>query len=315
MASAPAATPDRSPALLAACAFRSMRGEEAMEPTEVLRALTATTSVASELGLSVEDAIVLQHANRLAVRLVPCGVLARVAATVRRNQEVAAFELGLARRFEEADSPVAVVEPRVEPLVYVRNGFAITYWKYYEPLPADNITPAEYAQALERLHACMRQLHVIAPHFTDRIDEAQSIVRDRSQSPDLVDADRELLTNSLRSLRWAVVDRSANEQLLHGEPHAGNLLRTTSGMRFIDFETCCYGPVEFDIAHAPGEVGDHYALADRLQLRNCRILTLAMVAAWRADRDDVFPNGREMRDQMLSKVREALDRHGIDVRH
>ena len=286
-----------------------------MESTEVSRALTATTSVASELGLSVEDAIVIQRANRLTVRLVPCDVLARVAATIRRNQEIAAFELEMARRFEEADSPVAVLEPRVEPLVYVRDGFAITYWKYYEPLAAGDITPVEYAQALERLHAGMRQLSVTAPHFTDRVDQAQSIVQDRSQSPELVDADRELLSNSLRSLRRAVVDRGADEQLLHGEPHPGNLLSTTSGLRFIDFETCCTGPVEFDIAHAPDEVGDHYARADRLLLRDCRILMLAMVAAWRADRDDVFPNGREMRDVLISQVREALERHGIDVRH
>lgn len=285
-----------------------------MEPTEVSLALAATTSVASELGLDVEEAIVLQHANRLTVRLVPCDVLARVAATVRRNQEVAAFELGMAIRLEGTDSPVAVLEPRVEPLVYVRDGFAITYWKYYEPLPASAISPAEYAQALERLHSGMRRLDVIAPRFTDRVDEAQSIVEDRSQSPDLLDADRELLTNTLRTLRHAVLDRSTNEQLLHGEPHPGNLLSTRSGMRFIDFETCCYGPVEFDIAHAPEEVGEHYARADPLQLRDCRILSLAMVAAWRADRDDVFPNGRELRDELLGTIRQALDRHGIDVR-
>ena len=137
-----------------------------------------------------------------------------------------------------------------------------------------SLTPAaraEYAQTLERLHTGMRQLDAPAPHFTERVEEAQSIVRDRSQSPELIDADRELLTNSMRSLRRAVVDRGADEQLLHGEPHAGNLLRTTSGMRFIDLETCCYGPVEFDIAHAPDAVGDHYALADPLLLRDCRI--------------------------------------------
>ncbi len=286
-----------------------------MESTEVSRALTATTSVASELGLNVKDAIVIQNANRLAVRLVPCDVLARVAATVQRNQEVAAFELEIARQFEKSDSPIGVLDPRVEPLVYVRDSFAITYWQYYDPLPAGDIAPAEYAHALQRLHADMRQIVVTAPHFTDRVDEAQAIVEDHSQSPNLVDEDRELLTNSLRSLRRSIVDRGADEQLLHGEPHTGNLLRTTSGMRFIDLETCCYGPVEFDIAHAPDEVGDHYALADRLLLRDCRILMLAMVAAWRADRDDAFPKGREMRDALLSRLREALDRHGIDVRH
>jgi len=286
-----------------------------MEATEVSRRLTATTAVASELGLLVEETIVIQPANRLTVRLLPCDVLARVAATVRRNQEIATFEIEVARRLEEIDSPIAVLDPRVEPLVYLRDGYAITLWKYYDPLPAADITPAAYAQALERLHTGMRQLDVTAPHFTDRVDQAQSIVGNRSQSPELVDADRELLTNTLRSLRRAVVDRGANEQLLHGEPHAGNLLSTTSGMRFIDFETCCIGPVEFDIAHAPDEVGDHYPLADQLLLRDCRILKLAMVAAWRAYRNDVFPNGREMRDSLLSEIREALKRHDIDVRH
>jgi thiamine kinase-like enzyme len=284
-----------------------------MEPTEVSRGLAATTADASELGLSVDHASVIQNANRLAVRLLPCDVLARVASPVRQNHEVAAFELEMARHFEEADCPIAVLEPRVEPVVHVRDGFAITYWKYYEPLPVADTTLAEYAQALEHLHACMRQLDSPAPHFTDRVEEAQSIVRDRSQSPELIDADRELLANSLRSLRLAVVDRGADEQLLHGEPHTGNLLRTTSGVRFIDLETCCYGPVEFDIAHAPDEVGDQYVLADPLLLRDCRILVLAMVAAWRADRDDDFPNGRAMRDALLSLIREALDRQGIAV--
>lgn len=286
-----------------------------MEPTVVSRALAATVSLASELGLIVDDAIVIQNSNRLAVRLVPCDVLARVAAPVRRNHEVAAFELEMAQGLRGANSLVGVLEPRVEPIVHVRDGFAVTFWKYYEPLPAGDITPAEYAQALEGLHATLRQLAVGAPHFTDRVDEAQAIVRDRSRSPDLADADRELLTNTLRSLRRAVVDRDSNEQLLHGEPHAGNLLKTANGIRFIDLETCCYGPVEFDIAHVPIEVGRRYTSADRLQLRDCRILMLAMIAAWRADRDDELRNGHEKRDVLLKEIRKALDHYGIDVRH
>lgn len=283
-----------------------------METAEVSRALTATTSVASELGLNVDDAIVLQNANRLAVRLVPCDVLARIATTVRRNQEAAAFELEMARRLAETNSPVEVPEPRVQPLVYVRDGFAVTYWTYYEPQSGE-VPPDEYAGALERLHAGMRRLDVAAPHFTDRVEEAHSIVRDSSRSPELGDADRELLSNALQGLRQAILDRGADEQLLHGEPHAVNLLKTASGLRFIDLETCCYGPVEFDLAHAPDEVSDHYANGDRLLLRDCRILVLAMVAAWRADRDDQFPNGREILAAFLGLVREGLGRHGSYV--
>ena len=285
--------------------LRDARHDTTMHTSQIQPAVDAAVSSASELGLSVEDASVIQNSNRLAVRLLPCDVLARVAASVRRNHEGAAFEVEMARQLEEADCPIAVLEPRVEPRVHLRDGFAITYWRYYEPLPAADTTLAEYAQTLERLHAGMRQLDASAPHFTDRVEEAQAIVRDRSQSPELIDADRELLTHSLRSVRRAVGDRGADEQLLHGEPHAGNLLRTTGGMRFIDLETCCYGPVEFDIAHAPEEVGDHYALADPLLLRDCRLLMLAMIAAWRADRDDDFPNRRAERDALLSMIRKT----------
>jgi len=284
-----------------------------MEPAAVSRALAAAISVASGAGLTVDDAIVLQSSNRLAVRLVPCDVLARVAAPVRRNHEVAAFELKMARGLGRADSLVGVLEPRVEPIVHVRDGFAMTYWTYYEPLPSGDITPEAYAQALECLHAEMRQVALGAPHFTDRVDEAHAISRDRSRSPELADADRELLTNTLQSLRRAVVDRGATEQLLHGEPHVGNLLNTAHGMRFIDLETCCYGPVEFDIAHTPIEVGRHYTSADRLQLRDCRILMLAMIAAWRADRHDEYSKGRKHREVLISEIRKAVDHYGIDV--
>jgi thiamine kinase-like enzyme len=131
------------------------------------------------------------------------------------------------------------------------------------------------------------------------------LVGNRAHTPELGDADREFLSNTLRELRRAIGQRGADEQLLHGEPHPGNLLRTKKGLLFIDLETCCRGPVEFDIAHAPEEVSEHYPSNQNL-LRECRILTLAMVATWRWDRDDQFPNGRRMGAELLNQVRESL---------
>jgi hypothetical protein len=40
---------------------------------------------------------------------------------------------------------------------------------------------------------------------------------------------------------------------------------------------------------------------------------LAMVAAWRWDRHDQFPNGRRMGVELLSGLRAALGRYGLDV--
>jgi aminoglycoside phosphotransferase (APT) family kinase protein len=273
-----------------------------MQAAEVPRAVAAASSTASALGLTVDDAIVLHDSNKLAVRLLPCDVMARVAPAAH---QVAQFEVELAQRLAPTESPVAALEPRVEPRVYERDGFVLTLWTYYEPVPPREVAPADYAQALERLHAGMRKLDVTTPHFTDRVAEAQRLVASRDLTPALADADRELLADTLRSRRRAIVDRGAPEQLLHGEPHPGNVLRTKDGLLFIDLETCCRGPVEFDLAHVPEEVSERYQDADRALLRECRMLVLAMVAAWRFDPGDQFPDGRRAARELLGALRQG----------
>jgi len=278
-----------------------------MQASEARRAVAAATSIAAALDLTVDDAIVLHDSNKLTLRVLPCDVLARVAHV---GHEVAQFEVDLAQRLAETDSPVAALEPRVEPRVYERDGFAVTLWTYYQPVAPQEVSPADYADALERLHSGMRKLEVTAPHFTDRVAEAQQLVASRDHTPALADDDRALLSTTLRSLRRAIGDRGAAEQLLHGEPHPGNVLSTKTGPLFIDLETCCRGPIEFDLAHVPEEVSERYPDVDHELLRECRILMLAMVATWRWDRDDQFPNGRRMGEELLSQVRAALDRYG-----
>jgi hypothetical protein len=45
------------------------------------------------------------------------------------------------------------------------------------------------------------------------------------------------------------------------------------------FETCCRGPVEFDLAHVPEKVSARYPNVDQVLLAECQRLVLAMVAA------------------------------------
>jgi aminoglycoside phosphotransferase (APT) family kinase protein len=283
-----------------------------MQASEVPRAVAAAKSTAIALDLTVDGAIVLHDSNRLAVRLVPCDVLARVA---HGEHQVARFEVELAQRLAGTESPVATLEPRVEPRVYEREGFEVTLWTYYEPVtPRREVSPADYANALERLHAGMRKLDVTTPHFTDRVAEAQRLVASGDRTPELTDADRELLINTLRSRRQAIGARGAAEQLLHGEPHPGNLLSAKNGLLlFIDLETCCRGPVEFDLAHVPDEVSERYPDADQELLRDCRILALAMVAAWRWDPADQLPNGQRAARELVSALREDPPWPALDV--
>lgn len=279
-----------------------------MQATDIPRAVAAARSSATALGLRVDDAAVLHASNRIAVRLLPCDVLARVAGVA--HQASAAFEVEVARRLAATDSPVAALEPRVEPRAYVRDDFVITLWTYYAPASPRDIAPAELAHALDLLHVGMQQIELPAPHFTARVADAQRLIGDRALTPELAAADRALLGNTLRHLSRAIGDRAAAEQLLHGEPHPGNVLRTQHGLLFIDLETCCRGPVEFDLAHAPEDVSAHYPGVDTDLLRECRMLMLAMITTWRWDRDDRFPNGRQRGMEWLGQLRAALDRDG-----
>lgn len=274
-----------------------------MQPSEVRRAVAAAVTTAASLGLTTGDAVVLHNSNRLAVRLWPCDSLARVAPLDHRGAQ---FEVDLTAALAESGSPVGGLDPRVAPRVHERDGWAVTLWTYYEPASADGIPASAYAGALERLHAGMRGVEIPTPHFTDRVAEAQRLVADPGSTPALPAADRELLAGTLDRLRRSVAGSGRPEQVLHGEPHPGNLLATGRGPLFIDLETCCRGPVEFDVAHAPEDVAENYPGVDREVLRDCRLLVLAMITAWRWDRDDQFPDGLRHAGEGIGRIRAAL---------
>ena len=161
------------------------------------------------------------------------------------------------------------------------------------------------------------------PHFTDRVADAQRLVADPEQTPVLPGTDRDLLRDTLSRLSTEIRGRGTGEQLLHGEPHLGNLLKTRRGLLFVDLETCCRGPVEFDIAHGllPSEDGrmlttegvcEHYPGANQDLVNRCRMLIWAMITTWRWRRDDELPNGRYRAIEGLHQLRAALDRYGLD---
>src|ERR1700722_4418439 len=179
----------------------------------------------------------------------PCDVVARVTppealapVTARASwlsgeayQARLATEVEVVKRLAENATPVAGLDPRVEPRVFVHDGFAITMWTYFAPVRR-MLPSADYAQVLECLHAGLRQIDVPTPHFMDRVAATQHDVASRDVTPDLAETDRTLLANTLRDLSETIVSRRAAEQILHSKPHPGNALKTKNGPLFTDFE-------------------------------------------------------------------------------
>jgi len=259
-----------------------------MEADGVERAMAAVKSAADTLDLPTHNVSIIHNSNKLALHLLPCDVFAQVAYI---GQEVAALEINIAQQLSDAEAPVAALEGRVEPQVYQCDGFAITWWTHYNATPPDQLSTEAYAHALHRLHVGMRSIDAATPHFLDRVEEAEDLVSNRDRTPTLDAAGRQLLLDIFSSARHKISRNGAAEQLLHGEPHPGNVLDTSVGPLFIDFETSCRGPIEFDVAHVPIDVAERYPDLDQDLLDECRRLVLAMVAAWRWDAGDEFPGG------------------------
>ena len=278
-----------------------------MQAGDGRRARNAAVSTALALGLAVDDAVVLSDSNRLIVRLTPCDVVARIAPIGYRVFAAAGGverELDVVDRLARAGGPVAGLDPRIEGRVFGRDGFEITMWTYFEPVQGREVSPGDYAEALNRLHDAMRKVDATVPHFTERVEDVRRWIARRDVAPDIADEERSLLADTLGGLRRSILDRGAAEQLLHGEPHPWNLLNTNMGPLFVDFENCVRGPVEFDLGWVPAVVSGCYPGVDLDLVSDCRGLVLAMVAAhcWR--RGDYKP-GRESAVAFLDAVRKG----------
>ena len=275
-----------------------------MQPHVRRRAVRAARATAAELGLDADVVTVVHDSDRVALRLSPCEVLARVAPSGQEAE--AAFEVEVARRLADVGAPVGTLAPAGGARTHVRDGFVVSLWTYYAP-QGTPVAPAAYADALTRHHAALRRIDPVgAPHVTERVTAALREVDDRELTPELPEVEREFLGRTLVALRAGVRAPAGREQLLHGEPHPGNVLGTRHGPLFVDLATCCRGPVEFDLAHAPEEVARHCPGVDHALLARCRALNWALFSAWRWRRDDGMPDRARHRVEGLARVRDVL---------
>jgi hypothetical protein len=273
-----------------------------VDPLRIPAARAAARQVVSDAGLAVETDDVLQESNRVVVRVRPCDTVARVADAGERD--AAARERALAAALLDVGEPVAGPDPRVAPAVSVVDGFVVSLWTWHEPVPPPQLEPRAHADALHRLHSSLRTIDVPGvPHYTERAARAVTLMTDAI--PAIGDDDRAYVLSVLDSSLAAVAAAGAPEQLLHGEPHGGNVLRTAGGLLFTDFEAACRGPIEFDVADVDDVVAAEYPGLDRSLHRRCQRLVQAMVATWCWAGYDDHDNLRHFAHVLLDELRRS----------
>jgi molybdopterin-guanine dinucleotide biosynthesis protein A len=245
------------------------------------RALRAAQDAARAQGIEVTAPTILQDWNDTIVHLRPSPIVGRVRTSWIEDDanETALRELSLVRHAVARGAPV--VPPTTSPPAgpHHSQGLVLTFWEYADELPGD-ASAVEAGEALRALHDAIADYRRALPPLWERLDLAQSIVDDAAACPALREEDRRFLAGRLRDLRSRLQEWGLVERPLHGGPHLANLLRTSAGLRWIDFDAVCRGPLEWDLAHLPDRAAASFPEARPDALAIARPLVGAEVAVW-----------------------------------
>ncbi|HEY6455004.1 MAG TPA: aminoglycoside phosphotransferase family protein [Steroidobacteraceae bacterium] len=194
----------------------------------------------------------LRSTNNAVAWLQPANVVAKV--SVGRNARLHT-ELEVVRELHARGGPVISPAAQLPAIVHRRGGLQMTFWQYHPQHSSAEAPPAEVALALRRLHAALAQLPTTVrerlPSYREELSDARCLLVDRRALPVITRADRDMLVTTYDRLSARLDAQVCVDRLvaLHGAPHPYNLLLVGGAPVFIDFETTCMGPVEWDLAH------------------------------------------------------------------
>jgi molybdopterin-guanine dinucleotide biosynthesis protein A/aminoglycoside phosphotransferase (APT) family kinase protein len=246
------------------------------------RALEAAVAVAARFGLDPNRPRILQDWNDTVVHLAPHPLVARVATSGVRSEHRAtqAREVAVARHVSTRGGPVVAPATHPPPGPHEHDGLSLTLWEYAEVEPRA-IAPAATGAALRALHRALEDYPGPLPALDERLERAHAVVSADDRLPALARDRREFLRDAFERLRErAAVAAAGPSRILHGGPHSGNLLPTREGLLWVDLDTVCRGPLEWDVAHLHEEAAALFPEVDAGLLPTMRRLVGAEVAIW-----------------------------------
>jgi Ser/Thr protein kinase RdoA (MazF antagonist) len=239
----------------------------------------AAVEVGRQVGLASDDPLLVQETNNTVVWLRPHPVIAKVA-TRPGNVDDLIREHAVATALVAVGAPVAAPLPGADPTRHPATGFVVTLWERVEDGVHGDAPWPELGASLRRLHDALDATRVELPSFRADLERARRALADDRLVAALPPADRAFLRAAYDDLLADLAGRAFAERALHGEPHWGNYLLTPAGPRWIDFESACRGPLEWDLAFLPDEVQTPFGPVDHELLALLRTLNSARTAAY-----------------------------------
>jgi hypothetical protein len=216
-------------------------------------ATLAVTRLAGRLGLNGVGVNVLHSSNNTIVQLPECGLVAKVG-TAPDAPETLVRELAIGVHLLAEGAEIAPPAICVSPGPYRQDGLLITLWEFVPHDPDPELDDDELADSLGRLHAHLATWSGELPDYRERIRRTERLLADDQAMQAMPRDGVELVRARFARVAKPLLERAKPNTVLHGGPHSHNVLATPAGLRWIDFETCCRGPLEADLAYL-GEAG------------------------------------------------------------
>ena len=212
----------------------------------------------------------------------PHAVIAKVG-TRSHSTEALTLEHGISTELAAAGAPIAPPVEHVAPVVDEETALLVTLWRRLDHDDRD-VSAENSARVLALLHEYLARYTGGVPSFKEKLDQARLALADDALMAALPVRDRSMLRAAVDRYRADVDAIDYTERTLHGEPHSGNLLSTPNGLRWIDLEGVCRGPLEWDLAFLDEEVASFFpgsrsrpsrASPDPQQRAGCHVVLVA----------------------------------------
>ncbi len=263
----------------------------------------AAIEVAENLGFGVSKPLVLQETNNTVVWLRPHPIVAKVATRADSSDGIVR-EHAVLSSLHRANAAVVAPVAGLSPRIHHDTGYVVTLWEHLEGLRGRQPSDSDVGRALGQLHAALSDCRVPLPSFREGLERARRALADDRLVSALAVADRRFLRSAFDEMVLALDERSFTEVALHGEPHDGNYLVTSKGLRWLDLEAACIGPLEWDLAFVGDDAVRAFTDVDPALLGLLRTLNSARVATWCWVRYQ-FPVMRWHANHHLAVVREG----------
>ncbi len=243
-------------------------------------------------GITPDRCVVLQDASTLVLRLTET-LVARVVQDTggpRQGTEWFARENAIAAHLTQHAAPVVPLHPDLPPGPHQHLGYPLNFWQFVTRVDAEP-DAREIGRTLQQCHQVMRTFPEPLPKLAI-LTESLAILQDRRLFPE---ATQQMLRDHLTSS--VEVLGQFPHQPLHGDAHLGNLMNTTAGLLWTDWEDTFAGPVEWDVAsiiwnaqileddhETVGQIQQAYWEAggriDPHALNQCLIARAAVITTW-----------------------------------